>query len=357
MIFLIFGLSIEKFIEEVKNHYQIKFYDEQIKYLNLSKWSIISSSNVMFEYNSMFENGYISFGYEFHPSVFFEFKGYENELSSVIYRIIRQKNEFLYSAIEDYLKTLEIKSEIEIQKKILENYLKIQDLLETQYKYLKSKQITRIMLNESKITTLKTKLKSLEIEYERYMNKLNFYTKVDSVEDIEKIPVLDLKDVEYSIDYKILNYELISNENYLRASYLRIFPSIKPSILRRVDNTYGFMVAFSIPIYPLNEINKNKLKFKSSQNYSNSIKNLLKTRIFEIRKDYERFIIEYENYEKQKQKLEEALNSLLTEYKFSNEVDFRDYYELLNDILNLELEKKRAKYKAILKFFEYITLF
>lgn len=357
MIFLILSLTLEEFINQIKKHYQLSFYNKQINALNISKWNLITNSNLMFEYNSMFENGYISIGYEISPSILFEDRGYRNEINSKIYNFVKEKNEFIFNAIEDYLEALEIKSEIEIQKRILENYLKIQNLLEAEHKYSKIHTISKLILNQSKIINLKTRLKSLEIDYERYINKLNFYTKIDSIEDVLEIPKLNSYSIEQAIDYKAMEYELNSNKNYLKASYLKFLPSIKPSILRRTDNTYGFMLSFSIPIYPLNEIRKNKEESESKENYLNSLKDFLETKFYEIEKDYERYVLEYENYKKQKEELEKTLNSILSDYKFSNEMSLVEYYELLNEILSLELEIRKAKYRATLKVFELNSYF
>ena len=150
MIFLILSLTLEEFINQIKKHYQLSFYNKQINALNISKWNLITNSNLMFEYNSMFENGYISIGYEISPSILFEDRGYRNEINSKIYNFVKEKNEFIFNAIEDYLEALEIKSEIEIQKRILENYLKIQNLLEAEHKYSKIHTISKLILNISK---------------------------------------------------------------------------------------------------------------------------------------------------------------------------------------------------------------
>ncbi|MEO0151114.1 MAG: hypothetical protein ABIL52_03855, partial [candidate division WOR-3 bacterium] len=109
--------------------------------------------------NSMFENGYISIGYEISPSILFEDRGYRNEINSKIYNFVKEKNEFIFNAIEDYLEALEIKSEIEIQKRILENYLKIQNLLEAEHKYSKNSYYIKTHIKSIKNYKFENKVK------------------------------------------------------------------------------------------------------------------------------------------------------------------------------------------------------
>jgi len=347
MIFFILNLSLENFINEIKNNLDI---------VN-TKYEFLSDSKIMFEYNAMFENNYLSLGYEFSPHSLFEFNGYKDEINAKIYETIKNQNEIIFYAISDYIKALELKNELEIQNKILENLIKIQNLIEEEHKITKAHGISKIILNQAKIMNLKTKINILKNEYESTIKKLNYYVKIDSVEDILEIPKIPEYKIEDAIDYKILSYELNSNKNYLKSSYLKFIPSIKPSILRRADNTYSFMISFSIPLYPYNEIKIRKVKTYSTEIYLKSIKNILNAKLEQIKTEYNNAIFEYENYKNQIYKLEEILKNIIYEYKFSNEMSLIDYYEIENEILRLKIELLKSKYKAILKVFEVKTYF
>lgn len=53
-----------------------------------------------------------------------------------------------------------------------------------------------------------------------------------------------------TIDFKIIKKDKEIYHNNLILSYVQFLPSIKPSILRRNDGTYAFMIGFTFPIFP-----------------------------------------------------------------------------------------------------------
>ena len=58
-----------------------------------------------------------------------------------------------------------------------------------------------------------------------------------------------------TMDFKIIKKDKEIYHNNLILSYVQFLPSIKPSILRRNDGTYAFMIGFTFPIFPFNSIN------------------------------------------------------------------------------------------------------
>ncbi len=72
-----------------------------------------------------------------------------------------------------------------------------------------------------------------------------------------------------TIDFKILEKNKQFYNDNLKLSYLQVFPSIKPSILKRDDETYAFMIGFAFSIFPLSSIKQNKILVnKNSSNYN-----------------------------------------------------------------------------------------
>ncbi len=133
-----------------------------------------------------------------------------------IYEVIKQKNEFIFQAVSTYIKALIIKGEIENKEKIISNYKRIAKILENEHKF--------------------------KIEH-----------------PINEIPKIQNLNAKMTIDFKILEKNKQFYNDNLKLSYLQVFPSIKPSILRRNDGTYAFMIGFAFSIFPLSSIKQNKI--------------------------------------------------------------------------------------------------
>ena len=87
------------------------------------------------------------------------------------------------------------------------------------------------------------------------LKTLNTYVEIDSVEEIDEVPQIEKINPQMTIDFKIIKKDKEIYHNNLILSYVQFLPSIKPSILRRNDGTYAFMIGFTFPIFPFNSIN------------------------------------------------------------------------------------------------------
>ena len=253
MIIVVISLSFENFLSKLNENPQLKFFNSYINSLNLSKWNIISNSKFMIEYNAMFEKGFLAFGYEITPYVGYEISINKIENDKKIYEVIKQKNEFVFQAISTYIKALIIKNEIENKERIISNYKKINDILENEHKFKTEHSINDVILNKSEISLLENEIKILKNNYENLLKALNTYVEIDSVEEINEIPKIEKTNSQMTLDFKIIEKDKQIYNNSLIVSYLQFLPSIKPSILRRTDGTYAFMIDFTFPIFPLNK--------------------------------------------------------------------------------------------------------
>lgn len=344
MIYLIF-INIEDFIKKVMEHRKVKSYEYQI-------YSALNPQ-IMVEYNAMFESGNISIGTEISPYMIYESFAVKDEITAMRYKNLKERNEFILEAIETYLKAIELKKELEILSRILENYEKIKKLMLSAYKYNENVEFSKIIDINAKIRELNTNINFLRAKYNNLMITLNYYAKVDSVEDIESIPKLKDYELEKSIDYNILNYELKTIENSLKLSYIKLAPDIKPMVLKRKDNTYGFMIGFTIHMFPIGEIRTKKKLRNAYRNYYSSSIEYIKVEIERTISEYKLSVSQYELYKSQRDELIKTLNTS----KLSDDISLVEYYDNLNEILNIEREINRLKYNAILSYYKLRFMF
>mgnify|MGYP000237317928 CR=1 FL=1 len=357
MIIINISLSFENFLLKLNENPQLKFFNNYINALNFSKWNIISNSKFMIEYNAMFENGFLSFGYEIMPYVGYEISLNKSEIDKKIYEIAKQKNEFIFQAISNYIKALVIKKEIENKERIISNYKKIYEILENEHKFKSEHPINEIILNKSEILFLENELKILKNNYETLLKTLNTYVKIDSVEEINEIPQIEEINSQITIDFKIIQKDREIYHNNLILSYVQFLPSIKPSVLRRNDGTYAFMIGFTFPIFPFNSIKQNKILYNNfNENLLNYYGNFISSKIFQIVNDYKNAKNEYENYQLLKKEYEKTLLSFKNDYKFSD-FSLIDYYKLENKLFEINIKLEKSKYELILRYWELKSLY
>jgi hypothetical protein len=352
MIIIVLSLSLENFLAKLHENPKLKFFENYISSINFSKWEFINASKFMIEYNAMFENGFLSFGYEISPSIIYDFHLNKANADLKIYEVVKQKNEFIFQAVSTYIKALIIKNEVENKEKIISNYKKIAEILENEHKFKIEHPINEIILIKSEISNLESEINILKEQYKSLLAELNAYVEIDSVEEINEIPKIQNLNVKMTIDFKILEKNKQFYNDNLKLSYLQVFPSIKPSILRRNDGTYAFMIGFAFSIFPLSSIKQNKILVSSfNEKFLNYYENYINSKILQIITDYENAKKRYENYEKLRKDYEKTLKTLKNDYKFSN-FDLIDYYKLENKLFEIEIELKKSKYETILKSFE-----
>ncbi len=92
MIRTVLSLSLENFLAKLYENPKLKFFENYISSINFSKWEFIKSSKFMIEYNAMFENGFLSFGYEISPSIIYDFRLNKTKADLKIYEVVKQKN-------------------------------------------------------------------------------------------------------------------------------------------------------------------------------------------------------------------------------------------------------------------------
>jgi hypothetical protein len=204
---IIVSLSLENFLAKLYENPKLKFFENYISSINFSKWEFINVSKFMIEYNAMFENGFLSFGYEISPSIIYDFRLNKANADLKIYEVIKQKNEFIFQAVSTYIKAIIIKNEVENKGKIISNYKKIAEILENEHKFKIEHPINEIILIE------------------------NAYVEIDSVEEINEIPKIQNLNAKMTIDFKILEKNKQFYNDNLKLSYLQVFPSIKLMLL------------------------------------------------------------------------------------------------------------------------------
>jgi outer membrane protein TolC len=356
MTIILISLSFENFLSKLNENPQLKFFNSYINLLNFSKWNVITNSKFMIEYNAMFENGFFSFGYEIMPYILYEVSLNKNETDKKIYEIAKQKNEFIFQAISTYIKALVIKKEIENKEKIISNYKKINEIIENEHKFKSEHSISDIILNKTEISLLENELKILKNNYENLLKTLNTYVEIDSVEEIDEVPQIEKINPQMTIDFKIIKKDKEIYHNNLILSYVQFLPSIKPSILRRNDGTYAFMIGFTFPIFPFNSIKQNRILSNNfNEKFLNYYENFISSKIFQIITDYENAKNEYDNYQNLKEEYEKILKTMKNEYKFSN-FNLIEYYELENKLFEINVNLEKAKYDLILKYWELKSL-
>ncbi|MCX7947032.1 MAG: hypothetical protein N2504_00385 [candidate division WOR-3 bacterium] len=326
-------------------HKKVKYYEYQI-------YSALNPQ-LMVEYNAMFESGNISIGTEISPHMIYESFIIKDEIVAMKYKNLKERNEFILEAIETYLQAIELKKELEILYKILENYEKIRKLMLSAYKYDKTTEFSKILEINAKIRELNINLDFLKAKYNNLMITLNYYAKIDSIEDIESIPKLKDYKLEETVDYNMLSYELKTIENSLKLSYIKLVPNVKPMVLIRKDNTYGFMIGFTINTFPLGEI-KTRVKLKDAyRNYYSSSIEYIKLEIERTISEYKLSVSQYELYKSRRDELMTTLNIS----KLLGDISLVEYYYNLNEILNMEREINRLKYNAILSYYKLKFMF
>ncbi|MCS7244613.1 MAG: hypothetical protein RMJ38_00570 [candidate division WOR-3 bacterium] len=326
-------------------HKKVKYYEYQI-------YSALNPQ-LMVEYNAMFESGNISIGTEISPHMIYESFIIKDEIVAMKYKNLKERNEFILEAIETYLQAIELKKELEILYKILENYEKIRKLILSAYKYDKTTEFSKILEINAKIRELNINLDFLKAKYNNLMITLNYYAKIDSIEDIESIPKLKDYKLEETVDYNMLSYELKTIENSLKLSYIKLVPNVKPMVLIRKDNTYGFMIGFTINTFPLGEI-KTRVKLKDAyRNYYSSSIEYIKLEIERTISEYKLSVSQYELYKSRRDELMTTLNIS----KLLGDISLVEYYYNLNEILNMEREINRLKYNAILSYYKLKFMF
>ncbi len=273
------------------------------------------------------------------------------------------KNSFLLSAVETYLKVLYLSREMEVIDSMLNNLRRMEGSVRTLYRVGKVP-LSHLQRVRAKIRMLEARKERVRAEREGWLGRLAYFYG-DEVEDVEDVPdtlrlppydsLLPALDTSPTVRASRKMVDAASKRKM--AALLSIVPVVSPGVLYS-GGDLSFSVSVGIPLWLPAHIYKVKeggKRYESANMRRRDVEDGLRSTLLREYLNYEAALERLRTLEEAKEDLIEALRSEESRYRTSPTV-LTDYLTVLNQLLEVDLERYRVKLSVIRGYYAVVYL-
>ncbi len=351
MVQLVLSLTFEEYVNSISKHdyIQAKFYESE-SYREDFVGSLALPDPIL-TINAMYQPQWFSITQAFPLGKLYEPSRTSQMYQAKRYEYTLYRNVLIYQAISTYIDAVHASIRIRILEDILENTLRIKEILESNLIHFTKRASYEILRIESRISMLEGKLVQAKQELSSLMHRLSFFYG-DSVWEVDtSLPSIDTQFIyepEGTPIAKVKEHTYRSMDAMENQSFLNLLPSPTLSLLRRADGTFGFFVGLQIPIYfwkNLSNYRKSrKLRERSYREYVATLRDV-RSELMRLSDSFRAYWNNYLSLRRSVEELEVALKDYISVYR-NEPSDLTTYLQMENQLLENKLSMYANYYQA-----------